>query len=258
MYPRRAIRFLFVLLLSSLAVTSLTGCSLIGFGAGYALESSQYQNDAIRTSLPTGAAVSVITTDGTRREGIYTGLTGLPSPQDSIAYEAARMAYEPPYWTGLDRLPAWGADAVVVQGTSGRRGAAPDTLRGQFTGFGFTRTERSHYVRVRRTDGSTSRVSLATIQRLRIGPITLGGNVLTRMVRASRSFPSVTAMLIEQPDGAIERIPLHTVRVVDGPRRSRARWVGLGLGLAVDLILIAISYELSDWDYSSSQGRYGL
>jgi hypothetical protein len=65
-------------------------------------------------------------------------------------------------------------------------------------------------------------------------------------------------MLIEQPDGAIERIPLHTVRVVDGPRRSRARWVGLGLGLAVDLILIAISYELSDWDYSSSQGRYGL
>lgn len=256
MYPRPPIHSLVVLLLSSVAMAPLTGCSMIGLGAGYALESSQYEERAIRTSLPTGAAVSVTTTDGARHAGVYVGLTGLPSPQDSIAYEAARMAYEPPYGTGLDRLPAWGADAVAIQGTSDKRGAAPDTLRGQFVGFGLKRTERLHYVRIRHTGGSTSQVSLATTQRLRVGPITLGGNVLTQMVRTSRSFPSVTAMLIEQPDGATQRIPLYAVRVVDGPRRSGARWVGLGLGLTVDLILIAISSELSDWDYSSSQGRY--
>jgi hypothetical protein len=59
-------------------------------------------------------------------------------------------------------------------------------------------------------------------------------------------------MLIEQADGVTERIPLHAVRVVEGPRRSGARWIGLGLGLATDIILIAISSALSEWDYQGS------
>lgn len=245
------IHFLVVLFLSTAAAAHLTGCSLIGFGAGYALDSSKYQENAIRTSLPTGAVVSVITTDGTRHEGIYTGLSGLPSPRDSVAYEAARMGYEPPYGTGLDRLPSWGTEAVI-QVASGKRGAAPDTLRGQFAGFGLKRTERLHYVRVRDTKGTVSEVPLPAIQRLRIGPTTLRGDVLVQIVQDSRSFPSVTAMLIEQADGVTERIPLHAVRVVEGPRRSGARWIGLGLGLATDIILIAISSALSEWDYQGS------
>jgi hypothetical protein len=248
MCPRLAIHSLVVLLLSGVAVTSLTGCSLIGYTVGRSLESNTsntYAQNDVGTHLPVGAQVTVVTSDKTRYEGVYTGLTGLPSPQDSIAYETAREAYEPPFWTGLDQLPVWGADAAVVRGPSGQHGAAPDTLRGQFAGFGLTRTERLHYVRIRRADGSTLRVSLPTIRRLRDGPITLGGNVLTRMVRTSRSFPTVTAMFVEQADGATERIPLYAVRVVEGTKRSQARWVGFGIGLPLDLLMIAIQSALS-------------
>jgi len=100
-------------------------------------------------------------------------------------------------------------------------------------------------VRIRRADGFTLRVSLSTIRRLRAGPITLVGNVLTLMVRTSRSFPTVTAMFVEQADGATERIPLYAVRVFEGTKRSQARWVGFGIGLPLDLLMIAIQSALS-------------
>jgi hypothetical protein len=247
-----------VLLLPAL----LSGCTLIGFGAGYLAEpdATRPSPSALRTRIPAGQVVTVVDTAGTRHHGTYLRLGELPAPRDSVAYATMQDQQQAWYKGGLRALPAWGAPVTLETTASYRQTSAPapgpsasdsstDTpaaVQGAFVGFGLAETPRLDYVRVRQADGTVARVPLGAIRRMRIGRYAYDGTVLRGALEERSSLPSVTALVLEPEDGPPLQVPLAAVEVIEGLRSSRGRWIGLGIGLAVDLVvLVLISRELS-------------
>jgi hypothetical protein len=221
----------------------------VGFGGGYLLESSTYRGDALYGRLPVGAPVEVADTSGARIEGTYTGIEELPSPRDSLAYTAARAAANLPVGSALVRLPEWGTE-VMLSGSGARSDdrARPDTLRGQFVGFGLGAAPGEVYLRIRRRNCTVARAPLERPDQVQLGSVTYSRRALALGVASVEPLPTVMAVAIDTATGAPALVPLGAVRHAEGPRRKQRRWVGLGIGLATDLVIIAAAAALSgDW-----------
>jgi hypothetical protein len=232
------------------SLLALSGCSLVGYGGGYLLESNTYRGDALQKRLPMGAPVIVTDTSGTRIEGTYTGIEELPSPRDSLAYTAVRAAASLPVGSALVRLPVWGTE-VVLSGSrvQPEEETRADTLRGQFVGFGLrAATVEEVYLRVRRRSGTVARVPLERLDQVQLGSVTYSRRALALGAASVEVLPTVMAVAIDTATSAPALVPLGAVRHAEGPRRKQRRWIGLGIGLTTDLIIIAAAAELSgDW-----------
>jgi hypothetical protein len=231
------------------SLLALSGCSLVGYGGGYLLESNMYRGGALHKRLPVGMPVVVTDTSGTRIEGTYTGLEELPAPRDSLAYMAARAAASLPVGSALVRLPEWGTKVVLSgSGSQPEEEVRTDTLHGQFVGFGLGAASGEVYLRVRRRSDAVTRVAPERRGRVQLGTVTYGSRVLSFELASVEALPTVMAVAIDTATGAPALVPLGAVRHAEGPRRNQRRWIGLGIGLAADLIIIAAAVGLSgDW-----------
>ncbi|MGD2217228.1 MAG: hypothetical protein PVJ64_10735 [Gemmatimonadales bacterium] len=220
--------------LALLALTSaLSGCTLIGYGLGSAIDASDKQTFAPEAFAPqnagyglpeSGAKLKVNLKDGEVVEGKYLGVERLPAEEYARVYAEARERYEL-----QSALPEPG-DSVTLALVTGRM------LHGEFLGY-----EGRRWVVFKRE--TPWRVAAADVREMTGGSdCRVSGETLDRLI-SSGAVPTMSALALEVVSGRwstrrTERrlIPLDSVTSATYKPTS-GRMAGGLLGLAVDIAL---------------------
>jgi hypothetical protein len=242
-FHTRVLRPLFSLSLFVLPYFVLTGCSLVGFAIGRAIDNgarSVTGPGALHTTAR-GTALEIVTRNGWTGSGTFDGFQDAASPGAGYreVYAALHLALPPSAWmprigdTVSLALSADRGERVVFQGISFGRiyfSAPPDAA-----------------VRFR---------SLSTVQSL----AGRGGESISRediaRLLAESVLPAADTIVVRNEEAGAVPLPLWQVQEVKFVRPANtARWIGLGIGLVVDIALIAQASRHTSPDFFSGCGE---
>jgi hypothetical protein len=222
--------------------SALSGCTLIGFGLGSAIDSSSKRTfgpqafapeSAGRDTLKQGTKLKLNLRDGEVVEGKYLGVERLPADEYAQIYDDARERYEL-----QTALPEPG-DTVTLALVTGR------VLEGEFLGF-----EGRRWVVFRRE--TPWRVAAADIVEMTNGRgCSVSGETLDRLL-SSGAVPTMSALALEVDVGRSRReevrlIPLDNI--MSGTYKPTSGRTALTLiGLAVDVAAV-VAFASSDMGF---------
>jgi hypothetical protein len=241
--PRR-----FILVWTAFALlcsVQLTGCSLVGFGVGSAIDAGRpvtlrpLDRTRIFGVLP-GAKLVVHRTDGTTVEGVYRGLAVEPDPRYRLRYEAWRDTANPGF-----RPPRVG-ETIRVHGhhpSSMTSGSGKAT----FLGFGprrihiqWARDSQAGFVSFERllgiTDSSGRKIELKQIE-------SAGDRLPVQAI--ARIHGHDHEYQVDLLDGGVDSV------LFGGPSRG-FQTAGLIVGVTVDVIVVLAAVSLSSSSSSST------
>jgi hypothetical protein len=210
-------RFAGSLLILTLPYLLLSGCSLIGFLVGSAIDGG---NDRYVPEQPysltlehIGKGVTLQMDDGTQISGAYQGMQVPRTTPATYAseYELRRSRLSSPRW-----LPQPG-DTLAVMGGSGGSGLSIVVSSLSFTAL---------YGTVSGTGEPISYPLLAN----RVFTGTSGDTVSTHVLRRllqQNLLPATDVLLLMAPEGNIVTVPVM-------------EWVGLGIGLVTEIVLLVM------------------
>jgi hypothetical protein len=242
-------RFICLAILSSCA-TVLTGCSLLGFGIGSAVEQGQPGPQILISNgldtLPVDTKVLVVKKNGTKVEGVFKGVS--PAPR-TVAYVNYGVEFE--RWRNLPghesiHLPSFGGKVQILV-TMPR---STISAVGRFAGFdrGTIRLITGEY-------GETVEYDVASVKEVQHTPgdVTTADNLKHAF---AEGVPLACGQVQYEPTAAlqlegssspgfarVEEIPLTDLRAVHLWEHTNARWVGLGIGAAIDVIVVIAAVD---------------
>lgn len=229
--------------LALLALNSaLSGCTLIGYGLGSAIDSSSKRTfgpevfapeSAGRDTLKSGTKLKLNLRDGEVVEGKYLGVERLPAEEYAQVYAGARERYQL-----QSALPEPG-DTVTLALVTGR------VLEGELLGF-----EGRRWVIFRRE--TLLRVAAADVVEMTDGgDCSVSGETLDRLL-SSGAVPTMSALALEVvvSEGRTRReerrlIPLDSILSATYKPTS-GRTVGTLAGLAIDVVALIGAIQLRE------------
>jgi len=220
--------------------SALSGCTLIGYGIGSAIDASGKRTLAPQAFAPEnagrhtpeqGSKIKLILRDGEVVEGKYVGVERLPAAEYWRVYADARARFQ------LESALPEPGDSVTLALVTGR------VLEGEFLGF-----EGQRWIHFRRE--TPWRVAAADVVEMRYAhDRSASGQTLDRLM-SSGAVPTMSAVALEVTMGRYgtrrtERrlIPLDSVASVTyKPTSNRSMFALVGLAADAVLVVGAIQY----------------
>ncbi|MBX2989739.1 MAG: hypothetical protein KF749_01080 [Bacteroidetes bacterium] len=215
----------------------LSGCSLIGFGIGAAIDGGKPDKETVlpesSPGLAVGQPVRITRVDSTSVEGMYEGVTNL----DSVKY-AERYGGFTATAGGESAFPKLG-ETLDLYTVSGKLGGEY-----RFRGFGFGTLQVAVI-----TDDGNSLAQLTFSQLVRVTDRQGDEFDLSRFARLSDEgrLPRNVALALTTGIGGMQ-VPFDDVARIEVNNSKNAKWIGGGIGLALDIAyLVAASIAFDRW-----------
>jgi hypothetical protein len=229
------------LIMSIWVVLRFTGCSVIGFGIGSAIDSSKPKEKIVPgwevQTIKPGNKIMLILKDGSGLEGKFLGLDRVPEQEYAEAY--SRIRQQKPEGVLLPEI----GENITITDTLGKEWAY------QFLGYDFR-----HIVLRPQGETESIRMSLNLMSRI----VDNQGNIIEgetiRKLFSENRLPLLSAISIRQepilnriPESGIE-VPVETTRValdkiyqIKVPIKKQAALTGFLIGAVVDVTVIIIA-----------------
>jgi hypothetical protein len=216
---------LLTVLIAAYASIQFSGCSLISFGIGAAIDGSSPDEYVFTASgvdsIKRGSSIEVLRVDSSIVSGDFQGKGFAASEDYALRYKQFINSLP----IGMD-MPALGDSIFIVKhGASGRK-----TLSGVLLGFdtGVMRVDFPGW-------NDPASVLVEAIDTIRYNNSTfLDGDVLRNLMSAGQ-VPFNSAIIIATTHGS-QAIPLGEILEVRQPIPHNAKWYCLGLGAVLDVV----------------------
>jgi hypothetical protein len=235
---------------------SVSGCSLIGYKIGSAIDKSKPDTETIEGwdcgNIKEGTKVTVNLRDGKYLEGVFDDLRESPADEYTGRYEEFRTAFA----NDLS-LPGIGDTLRIIYWKS-------DQGQHEFDGFGYRyksptqRGEDDTSTLCQYLSATSTKQNDMKEFRLRyIDEISTnhGDTVDAKKIKTLASegkIPLKNIMVINDLYGNRESVNVENIRSIEVPGRKRGRRTGLAIGVVLDVAYVAIALSVA------STGGYGF
>jgi len=233
------------------ATNCLCGCSIIGYGAGLAIDNSIDDKKRFTNwecgKISRGTETTVYLSDGDTLWGEFASMEKKPSEEYNDEYAEFHRANKKEIY-----LPEIG-DTLRIRNRDGDQGMH------EFLGFDYIYIGSGRSYK-KQTRALYTDVSAFTLDRKKEKnyPIkyldkltTKDGNAVTGEELEglfSEATVPIRSRMVLQTNAGIEQLNFEDIRSVDVPRKKYAKWVGLSLGLIADGLIVAVIIAFQSWN----------
>lgn len=251
---KRTVAISFSLLISIFAIVLINGCTAVGFGVGYFVDSkAEYVDYPLQhglDSLEFKDELLITLKNGSTQKGKFSGVTVVDPDEYAVLYEELRAECQSSF-----SLPALG-DTLTIYLKPERNKEYKERL---FDGFMFSSFEsgRQTLIKARYFKGQSSEnVNLNRIFRItNSSGIETDVGELERFI-ASGGLNSITALVLSDKHSRqkVRLVDIEDVKIIP---KKKAAVLFAGLGLVVDIAILAITRPAPENSGSSNSGGGG-
>lgn len=235
----------FIIILATVVMAQVIGCSLIGFGIGALIDStSEHKADIPGWKLLTvkpGTPMEIVLSDGQRVVGTYAGTHKFTDEEYAEFYEQA-LTKQPEEET----LPPLGDTITVIHEPEG---LTEREFEGELRGFDFS----AMMIRSRER-ASDTRLGLEGIRKIADSRGRVFDGEFVRKLVSDGKIPFRWGIAVVTSEEKT-LVPLHEAKQIVVQGKGNAKWIGLAVGGVVDLVIV-IALAASEPRNISSPSRH--